>query len=237
MPSFNTTLVSAYLPIEGYNTKSIDDFIKYAEPFLRLPIPKVIFIDERFYEILKMVDATYTKYVPITKEDLLLHHKFANASLPNHRNLKKDVNDYFLVINSKPKFLKMASAIDPFETQQFLWVDFGISHVLSNTNVLNSLVRNYDFGNNLTIAGIWNHDVDIDIKNNVCWVFAGGVFGGTKSAVNKFYGACVSQLLDNSSKDFLTWEVNVWYQIYKRNKELFNVYYGSHDDTIITNIP
>ena len=31
------------------------------------------------------------------------------------------------------------------------------------------------------------------------------------------------------------WEVNIWYLVYKENKELFDNYYCNHNNTIIDN--
>ena len=38
-----------------------------------------------------------------------------------------------------------------------------------------------------------------------------------------------------TSKNTIMWEVNIWYLIYKENKELFNSYGCNHDKTLIDN--
>jgi len=43
---------------------------------------------------------------------------------------------------------------------------------------------------------------------------------------------CISYIQEHKN---LVWEVNIWYLIYRDNKELFNTYKADHNPSIIQN--
>ena len=88
------------------------------------------------------------------------------------------------------------------------------------------------------MASIWDltKNYNIDWKKNILWYFAGGVFGGSSSYLKKF-AEKTKQLYLDTIKDigYIPWEVNIWYQIYKQNQELFDPYTSDHNPSILQN--
>ena len=172
-------------------------------------------------------------------------------------NHSKDTIDYMFVQCHKTEWVKMAiiltkqnsnKAIDKFN---FLWIDYGIYHMIRNEDVfkreLEALVTrnnsNQTGCNSIRIAGCWdltliynNMNIDIDIYKNITWYFAGSVFGGNETTLfefaDKMKEKCI-QIINN--KQTLMWEINVWYLMYLENLEMFNSYMCNHDVTIISN--
>jgi hypothetical protein len=168
-------------------------------------------------------------------------------------NHSKDTIDYMFVQCHKTEWVKMAiiltkqnsnKAIDNFN---FLWIDYGIYHMIRNEDVfkneLEALVTrnnsNQKGCNSIRIAGCRDLTLVYDNRNmykNIIWYFAGSVFGGNETALfefaDKMKEKCI-QIIKN--KQSLMWEINVWYLIYLENREMFNSYMCNHDVTIISN--
>lgn len=170
-------------------------------------------------------------------------------------NHSKDTIDYMFVQCHKTEWVKMAiiltkqnsnKAIDNFN---FLWIDYGIYHMIRNEDVfkreLEALVTrnnsNQTGCNSIRIAGCWDlnliyNNMNIDIYKNITWYFAGSVFGGNETTLfefaDKMKEKCI-QIIKN--KQTLMWEINVWYLIYLENREMFNSYMCNHDTSIISN--
>ena len=82
----------------------------------------------------------------------------------------------------------------------------------------------------------WNPDCIYyqDIYSVVHWVFSGSVFGGTPDTLLEFARRtkekCISIITE---KRRLMWEVNVWYMVLLDCRELFSLYHGDHNATIL----
>jgi hypothetical protein len=102
-------------------------------------------------------------------------------------------------------------------------------------NYLNKLNKKYD---KIRIGHIWDLscDYNINIYKNICWYFAGGIFGGNKDYLLYFADEVKSKcehIIDKYGT--LMWEVNIWYKVYLENRDLFEPYLCNHDYTIMDN--
>ena len=230
-----TTLVTAFVPLSDYKVKSLDEYLIFAKPLLDLKMNKIIFTTGEIINKLKKKSDPYTFWVEIADELLVVPDNLLN--LPQNRNPNKDTLDYLLLQNTKPIFLKRAIELDTYNSDSFIWIDFGISHILNDANILEKLNRSYSFNDKIIAAGIWQAPINIDIKNEVCWVFAGGIIGGKSPVILDFYNECMRQFDKNIESNFITWEVNVWYQVYLNRPDLFKLYQSDHNESMILNFP
>ena len=241
-----TTIVSGFLT--NVNQKvdyNMDDFVKLGSLFLKARIPKIIFVDQEMYEKIKTLENEYTKIVLINKTDYELyqymnHDVLTNFSL-NTDNPAKDTIEFMFTMCNKTEWIKQAIDLNCFNTEQFVWVDFGIRHVFrcDDDHYINNLesLHNKSY-ENIRIGTIWNLELmyNYNICRNIIWYFAGGVFGGNKESLLKFANLMKEKCLHIISHEkTIMWEVNIWYLIYLENKDLFQTYYCGHDDTIISN--
>jgi len=241
-----TTLVSGFLT--NVNQKvdcNIDNFVNLGILFLKAKIPKIIFVDEVMYEKIKSHENEYTKIILINKTDYELyqymnHDVLTNFSL-NTDNPAKDTIEFMFTMCNKTEWIRQAIDLNFFNTEQFVWVDFGIRHVFrcddeTYISILESFHdKKYD---NIRIGTIW--DLQSMYNYNICrditWYFAGGVFGGNKEQLLRFANLVKEKcLLVISYEKTIMWEVNIWYLIYLENNDLFQTYHCGHDDTIILN--
>lgn len=212
------------------NTKKIEDYMNRFEYIRNLNLPTVVFLDKT----LTMSETENLKVVPRSVEDTWIY-KFYNDKtpiLPSTRNTDKDRCDYMFIINSKAEFMSKVSAINPFNTDYFVWVDFGLSHVIKNKDNF-KILKNLKLTKDILIAAI-NPVSHNDLTERVSWRFAGGIFICNKYYAKQFYESC--QTVITAIFPRLTWEVNVWSLIEQSKLSTISVYYSDHNDSLLLNI-
>lgn len=256
--SNEVTIVTGFISNVN-SSRSLENYISFGNKLINVKMNKIIFIDEEIYEKY-YINETFenTCFVKVKKEDLFLYkykdhlHNFSIIS----NNLTKDTMDYMLVMCNKTDWIKKAIELNVYNTEQFVWVDFGIYHIFNNNDELftSSLehLRNLSY-EKVRIASNWNLDTNLDYYSKfmgwdtnipigearfkyVIWYFLGGVFGGGKESLIKF-----SNLMEDITINFIKekgticWEVNMWYLVYQQNKEIFLPYYADHNSSILLN--
>lgn len=232
-----TTLVSAFISNCNDN-RSFEKYLEYGKELLVIDQNKIIFLEKEVYILLKEYENSKTIILPFEKSALLFtkEGQSNNIELPSHRNKCKDTIEYLLVQNNKTEWVSRAIEMNPFHSNQFIWVDFGIYHIYNDRflfkNIMNKMCSCYY--NKVRIAHIWNMNSIVgDEFNKPLWYFAGGIFGGSVSALSKFIRLAKKYLGKMIEDRKLCWEVNIWYSIYKENKELFDVYSSDHNKTML----
>jgi hypothetical protein len=252
MTENSVTLVSAFIANANQRQdRSTTDYISYGKKLMVVPINKIIFFDESAIENLpNECFNENTMIIPIKKEDNYLYQykDQITAFQLNTTCPEKDTLDYMMTICNKTEHIKNAILLNPFKSTQFVWVDFGINHVFRDrtdeeftSTILGLREKAFE---NVRIANIWDPSLYDMIFNNfrsniykdVLWFFAGGVFGGNSEALLKFADLNKEQCIKIIENDHtLMWEVNLWFQVYLKNKELFSLYRCDHNPSIIEN--
>jgi len=242
----NITIVSGFLT--NINQRASHDINKYIELgmlFLRAKIQKIIFVDKEMYEKIIEYENEYTKIVLIDRHQYDLYKYMNNMVLTNFSlntdNSSKDTMEYMFTMCNKTEWIRQAIELNYFNTEQFIWVDFGIRYVFKRgddefVDIVESLHdKTYE---NIRMGNIWDLNClyKFDILRDITWYFAGGVFGGNKDKLIHFANLMKDKCLQIMDQEkTIMWEVNIWYLIYLENKELFDTFHCGHDDTIITN--
>jgi len=252
MTEHNVTLVSAFIANANQRQdRSTNDYISYGKKLMMIPIKKIIFFDE--LAIKNLPNECFnedTLIIPIKKDDNYLcqyRDKIKNFQL-NTTCPEKDTLDYMMTICNKTEHMKNAILLNPFQSTQFVWVDFGINHVFKDRTdeefTLSILGLREKAFENVRIANIWEpslyeiifNNFRSDVYKDVLWFFAGGVFGGDLNSLIRFADLMKEQCIKViEEKQTLMWEVNLWFQVYLENKELFSLYSCDHNPSIIIN--
>jgi hypothetical protein len=238
-----TTIVSAFVSNINSN-RNINKYISDGINLLRVNLPKIIFIEKDVYlTYLSNQEFNDTYFIFFEKKDNYLYNfidDISNFSIHTD-NRNKDTLEYLFVQCHKTEWVKLAIENNHYNSEQFIWLDFGIFHIFKNNldlfkkSVYDLVYKKYDI---VRIASIWNvnSNYNVNINQNICWFFAGGIFGGCKNAIltfaNTMKNKCIFYIKEH--KNFI-WEVNLWYLIYKENKELFDAYTANHNESIILN--
>ena len=241
------TLVSAFINLlhaERYD-KNIDKYFQLGSLLLKSNIQKIIFVDEIMYEKIKDYENSVTKIILIDKTQYYLYSYINDEYLTNFSlnsdNSTKDTMEYMFTMCNKTEWIRQAININYFNSEQFIWTDFGIRHVFncddnSFTSILESLYdKKFD---KVRMASIWNLEYifNKNVYKEILWYFAGGVFGGDKEKLLVFADLMKEKCLQIiNEKKTIMWEVNIWYLLYLENKELFDYYYCDHNDSIVLN--
>ena len=78
-------------------------------------------------------------------------------------NPKKDNIDYIFTMCNKTEFIRDAIEINPYNTEYFVWIDFGIYHMFDNKDELFiQSIKNIRVTdeNNIRIAGSYRYNKD-----------------------------------------------------------------------------
>jgi len=226
------TLVSSFVlqKRDIGNTQKIQDYLKRFEYIKNLNIPTVLFLDKT----ISMEETETLKIVPYSIEDTWCYKEYSSVepSLPTVRNHEKDTFDYLVIQNSKPEWVFKVSRINPFNTDYFVWVDFGLSHVIKNKdnfNILKTLKPSHDI-----CLSVITDTIHPFLSDRICWRYAGGVFYISKIDAELFYETCKAVL--QHIRPRITWEVNIWALIEVSKLLKLNFYYADHNDTLLTNL-
>jgi hypothetical protein len=141
----------------------------------------------------------------------------------------------------KTDWMKKAIELNPFNSEQFMWLDFGICHIIKDTNEFNNLIIK-KCNNLINPNVIYSPTCKKDrITNNwfnsyylyyPIFYFAGGMFIGSKKSIDQFDKSVKKQTLKLLQDNKITFEVNVWYMIYLENHQLFSLKSGDHNITM-----
>jgi len=243
---FRSTIVSAFIAnISINNSRSVEKYIEYGKLLINIPNPKIIFIDyESYNDFFKNGDTNglypNTTFIKINKKEMYLYKyldKLTNFKL-NTDNHDKNTIDYLFVQNNKTEWVREAIQMNVYNTEQYIWIDFGIYHMINNEKEFNDGVLSITnkYYDKLRIASCKYRDytVNYNVYETITWTFAGSVFGGHKDALIKFADLAKNEVLKTiGEKKSIMWEINIWYLVKLKHIELFDFYSCGHDIRIL----
>ena len=241
---FKTTVVSAFITNINKNTRKIRDYIEHGIELLKSNIPKVIFIEKNIYdEYLAGNSYPHTHFIFTEKTDIYLYKYHYNTKKfkVHSETPEKDTIEYMFIQCNKTEWVKEAIELNFFNTEQFIWIDFGIKHMIKDDEMFKKYIEglaekqheNVRIGYCLDLTRVFPEGY---MDDHIVWYFAGSIFGGKKDKLLLFASLvkakCISIIKE---KNTLMWEINIWYFIYKEHPELFEPYDCVHDLSIIKN--
>lgn len=237
-----TTIVTSFIVSNVRPDRDISTYLALGRKLMNCKVPMVIFMDDAYIDQFEPME--HVHMIPSNKDslelngyrDLITEFKI-NTNAPH-----KDTLDYIILMCSKTELMCKAIHLNPFLTEHFVWVDFGIDHLFADKDQLftDGIQAMQYTGDQIRIGQIWDPTKSFsepdDIYHNIAWYFAGGVFGGKQSALlefeNQMKKKCIQIIQERSS---LMWEVNIWRLIYLDNPQLFSMYKCDHNPSLILN--
>lgn len=241
-----TTIVSAFMSnVNSRTDRDINSYYLLGRLLLKSTTPKIIFLDEPMYDLIQPNDYNEenTLIIKCNKNDNYLYKyvdKLYNFKL-NTDNPLKDTLEYMFTMCNKTEWIRKAIENDIFNSNNFIWIDFGIKQVCNWSEDIfiqkldNLYYKKYE---KVRIGNIWNLSMyyNVDILNEIAWYFAGGVFGGNKRSLIYFADLMKKKCVQIIEKhNTLAWEVNIWYILYTEQPNLFYPYLCNHSNSIIEN--
>lgn len=242
---YMATIVTAFVTnINRVETRPYEKYIELGKKLLHQAIPTVCFMERHVYDD---YFADQTHHYPLTtfrmfeRSDNYLYeheHELTDFWLDTD-NPTKDTPGYMFVQCHKTEWVKMAIEENPYHTEQFIWIDFGIYHMIQNEMdfavSLNNLVRkHYDGIRIASCVDLNTPCTHLDLFRQVSWYFAGSIFGGSKADLLVFADRMKSFTVSlMKQKKHIMWEINLWYLLYQLDKSSFLPYHCNHDLSIL----
>jgi len=236
------TIISAFFS-DINNNKSINKYYELGKLLLLSDTPKIIFVDIVMYNMIEEYENENTKIIIVDKSFIYMYDyidKLSNFNL-NTNNINKDTIEYMFIMCSKTEWLRQAILYNPFKTDHFIWLDFGLRHVFKCSDdefVMKINNMKYKVYDDIRIGHIWDLNINysFNIYKDITWYFAGGVVGGGKDELLKFADKVKHQCIDiMTNQHTIMWEVNIWYIVYQYDIIKYNPYKCDHNDSIIDN--
>jgi hypothetical protein len=237
-----TTLVTSFIVCNTRPDRSISDYLALGRKLIDCKLPMVLFMDDTYIDQVEPME--HVHLIPVNKNSLELN-AYRDQIQFNviTDNPRKDTVDYRMLMCSKTEFMSKAAQLNPFQTEHFVWVDFGIHHLFSGKDSLfTEGIHTLQYeGDQVRIGRIWDPSLSYfkdpnDIYRRIAWYFAGGVFGGKREALLEFESRmkkkCIEIIQERKS---LMWEVNVWRLLYLDHPQLFSLYECNHNPSILLN--
>lgn len=220
------SFVTSFLHIDAVH-RSPEEYKCFFDSIAETGIQIILFLDKRS-------DWTFPENVRVYKvsiEDTWVGKNIPNESiLPDNISIVKDTCQYMKVMNTKTEWLYRASCENPFQSEWFAWIDFGLAHVFRSP--VETIQRLRDLQPPavpcIQTCGIWPKlEVSPRVLN---WRFAGGFLIAHISHIERLHNAVLTKLA--SIQPAITWEVNTWGMLEADGFDM-GWFQGSHDDTII----
>ena len=221
------TLVSAFLC--GSKPKhSPEEYLGHFHRIADTGAPIILFLDPR---------TGWTSFPDtVTVFPICLTDTWIGRTIPEDVELPScrgsgDTREYMMIQHTKTEFLRRASECNPYGTEWFAWVDFGLGHVFRDPEATCERLRTLvpPPVPCIRTAGIWSFTPD-DLTSCVCWRFAGGFMLAHSSKIHAIDDAVAASV--SRSLPRFAWEVNTWADVERRGLDL-GWFLASHDDTIV----
>ena len=238
------TIVSAF--VTGVNQRKdldISNYIEFGKKLLLIDVPKVIFIEEPIFQMYyKNEKYPKTIFIMMNRFNIYLYDYIDQITDFHIHSSKpeKDTVDFLFVQCNKTEWVRTVAKNNPFKTEQFVWIDFGIYHIVRNDILFEKTIQNISQMecSKVSICSCWNLRLPFvrNIHKDVAWYFAGGIFGGEPEYLIQFADKMKEKTIKYiQEQKSLVWETNLWYLIYKENPEIFTPYLADHNACMIQN--
>ena len=238
-----TTFVTAFYVVKDYNNpgKSTEGYFNHFKKLVATGIPLSVYISPEYTDQLELIAKEHLN-VKISKvidiKDTLTYKisNVPNIRLPENRNLLKDTFEYMVCQNSKIECIADTIEKNPFNTEQFAWIDFGIFHVIKDveksSNMLRKIANTHLVKDTLLFPGCWFGNYDY--ITNINWCFCGGFGIGYKGKFIDMWNRYQTYLPKFIQKyNLMTWEVNIWTSMMTETDWIVERYVGDHNDKIL----
>jgi len=237
-----TTFVTAFFNVKDYNNpgKSVEGYFNLFKKLINTGIPLSVYISpeykDRIDDIIKdNLNVKISKVIDIKDTWVYKTVNIQNIKLPEHRNLLKDSFEYMVCQNCKIECIADTIEKNPFNTEQFAWIDLGIFHVLQSEDKSINMLKKiaYTPANDcLIFPGCWKKGYIY--TNHINWRICGGFWLGTKNKLTDMWHRYKEFLPKFIEKyNIMVWEVNLIAAMEAETDWTFEWYSAGHDSSIL----
>lgn len=242
----NVTIVTCFYDIRSMennsgNVRNVDTYFEKGKFVLNLPYNLIIFTEEKYREkfinlrkdnlnktliICQPLDETYFwKY----NADII---RLQNTYIISNINKIKDTPLYIILTYNKFDFIEKAIHVNPFDSNRFLWLDFGITHVSTSPELIHNWIYNIPEKVKIMEIAAYGHVNTKEYFKKVHHNHAAGLFSGSKSYLLNFVGAFKNMICETINDDWYQLDEAIISMVTGKYPSLFELYYGDYKDII-----
>ena len=223
---------------------SFQRYFNFAKKFiLQLPYNLIIFTDNE--EVINFIDIERKNYKNITNiYKKLFEDTYYYKHLEQLKELQKKFNIinghlehetpmYIILNNNKFDFIESAIELNPFGSEHFIWMDFGINHVAQNSENIHEWINNIP--DKIKQLCINPYIENVDNKQMFQFIYhhtAGGLFTGSKENMLKYSKLFKEKTEQIYSEDWYQIDEAVMTMVQRDNPDLFDLFYGDYPGII-----
>lgn len=241
-----TTLVTALFDINREKKgdgRTVKDYLKWFKKTLQLNCNLFIVTEEKFYNFIvdnrpqeystyikvdSLKNAKYYKY--IEKMNKIINSKEYKEKIKNPDRVECKLPEYNIIQYSKFGWLENAIELNIFKSENFFWIDAGISRFFLNVKLDNfypgnkgiKFIKKY---NNKFIIQKRRDLEKYNIDDNFIWgaenLLKGTMFGGSKNIILNISGLIEDKFKKLLDENKINNEQLVLSLVWKENKDLF----------------
>jgi hypothetical protein len=240
-----TTFVTAFMELnepfqrENYKEQVLTNFKRIVDSGFSIHVFLSPGLADSFTEAIPARDTLFITQLAFTDLNTYGIVDSIELGLPSVRSPNKDTRNYMILMNAKAEFLYRSMLIDPFGTDHYAWMDFGLGHVFhdwpKSLTQLHRIAKAELSETCLAFPGCWQTGRDIEnVFLRINWRFCGGFFVGDIQSLRDFYEVYMKHF-ESVLKESkcMSWEVNIWHWFEHHLGWKPTWYAADHNDSII----
>ena len=247
------TIVTAFYNIRELeqnnspNNRAIHEYLELSKKFiLRLPYSLVIYIDTTTssHEIYEFIEKNrlYKYKTRIIREPF--EHTYFYKDIHRIRELQQiytiyngrldhETPHYIVLNNNKFWWMEQTIAQNPFSSERFIWMDFGINHVASNTEKIHTWIHNIpEKIRQMCVNPLTESNDYASVFKKIYHHYAGGLFSGSTEYMNKYINAFKQTTEKIYNENWYQIDEAIMTIVHNENPEWFDDYYGDYNGII-----
>lgn len=242
----SVTVVTGFFNLHDSRNVSYNTYLERGLILMNVDVNFIIFCDPGSYlDIWKMRrDANLlhkTLFIVMNLREFSFYYYVPKIIMNREKipveNPVKHTPDYFILTVSKFEMMEIAITKNPFNSNHFTWVDFGISRIDKSLTV-------EDYRKSLTLlhdnfmAMFIHYRTEKDISDrrrfhtNVSTTFAAGCFSGKTEIMSFICSEIRKEFIDLINKGYGYAEETIMFEVYLKHRDMFNTYPGDYYSVI-----
>jgi hypothetical protein len=201
------TIVTAFYNIRELeqnnspDNRGIEEYLELSKKFiLQLPYPLVIYIDttessDKIYDFIQ-TNRPYKNKTQIIREPF--ENTYFYKDIDRLRELQQiypiyngrlehETPHYIVLNNNKFWWLEQTIHQNPFSSERFMWIDFGINHIALNTEKIHTWIHDIpEKIRQMCINPLTESNEYINVFHTIYHHYAGGLFSGSAEYMQKY---------------------------------------------------
>lgn len=206
-------------------------------------IPLVFYADSFYFERINAIAPSHVKVIHYELYETVTYKRILSGenSLPFLHNPVKDTKVYMALMNAKTELLGKAIRDGHITTPYVGYIDSGIAYIFNDMDGCFERIRTTPLEGlqKILMPGCWNpSNIPVmfstieSLSEQVCWIFAGGIFLGPIDKILEFETRHSEALGLFLSAGRIAWEVNVWAYVELLYPGNIQWYLADHNDSM-----